>query len=87
MLASSVSCLNQTKDQLADALTKSLSQQRFSILRSKIGVSNESTILRGRISDKGPRIQSSRRFPYGYLVAKGGSAAWMFPIPAVNPSV
>ena len=34
-----------TKDQLADALTKSLSRQRFSLLRSKIGVSNGSTIL------------------------------------------
>ncbi|KAF7151361.1 hypothetical protein RHSIM_Rhsim02G0160900 [Rhododendron simsii] len=41
-----------TADQLADALTKPLSRQRLSLLRSKIGVSDGSTILRGRVKDK-----------------------------------
>ena len=38
-----------TTDQLADALTKPLSRQRLTLLRSKIGVSDGSTILRGHI--------------------------------------
>jgi len=41
-----------TTDQLADALTKPLSRQRFTLLRSKIGVSDGSTILRGHIRVK-----------------------------------
>jgi hypothetical protein len=41
-----------TTDQLADALTKPLSRQRFTLLRSKIGVSDGSTILRGCIRVK-----------------------------------
>lgn len=36
-------------DQLADALTKPLSRGPFQRLRSKIGVSDGSSILRGRI--------------------------------------
>ena len=39
-----------TKDQLADAMTKPLSPQRFLFLRNKIGVSDGSSILRGRNS-------------------------------------
>ncbi|KAJ6928874.1 hypothetical protein NC652_012891 [Populus alba x Populus x berolinensis] len=39
-----------TADQLADALTKPLSRQRLSFLLSKIGISDGSTILRGRLS-------------------------------------
>ncbi|KAK0591174.1 hypothetical protein LWI29_036520 [Acer saccharum] len=38
-------------DQLADSLTKPLSRTRFASLRSKIGVSEMPTILRGRIKD------------------------------------
>ncbi|KAH7848995.1 hypothetical protein Vadar_011483 [Vaccinium darrowii] len=41
-----------TADQFADALTKPLSRQRLSFLRSKIGVSNGTTILRGHVNDK-----------------------------------
>ena len=41
-----------TTDQLADALTKPLSRQRFTLLRTKIGVSDGSTILRGHIRVK-----------------------------------
>ncbi|KAK0585087.1 hypothetical protein LWI29_023298 [Acer saccharum] len=40
-----------SSDQLADSLTKPLSKTRFSLLRSKIGVSDIPTILRGRIKD------------------------------------
>ena len=39
-------------DQLADSLTKPLSRTRFSLLRSKIGVSEMPTILWGRVKDK-----------------------------------
>ncbi|WMV19609.1 hypothetical protein MTR67_012994, partial [Solanum verrucosum] len=39
------------KDQLADALTKPLSRQRLEFLRSKIGVSDGSSVLRGRVND------------------------------------
>ncbi|KAJ9558499.1 hypothetical protein OSB04_013113 [Centaurea solstitialis] len=42
--------INST-DQLADALTKSLPRPTFLHLRSKIGVSDGSSILRGRITD------------------------------------
>jgi len=38
-----------TTDQLVDALTKPLSHQWFTLFRSKIGVSDGSTVLRGRI--------------------------------------
>ncbi|RVW72768.1 Retrovirus-related Pol polyprotein from transposon RE2 [Vitis vinifera] len=38
-----------TIDQLADLLTKSLSRQRFQLLRSKIGVADGTSILRGHI--------------------------------------
>ncbi|KAJ9566234.1 hypothetical protein OSB04_002200 [Centaurea solstitialis] len=38
-----------SKDQLADVLTKPLSRQPFLLFRSKIGVSNGASILRGRI--------------------------------------
>lgn len=41
-----------TADQLADALTKPLSRPRLQLLRSKIGVSDGSPILRGRVKDK-----------------------------------
>ena len=41
-------------DQLADSLTKPLSRTRFALLRSKIGVSEMPTILRGRIKDTNP---------------------------------
>ena len=40
-----------TKDQLADVLTKALSRHQFTVLRSKIGVSNGASILRGRVKD------------------------------------
>ncbi|PON54728.1 hypothetical protein TorRG33x02_301590, partial [Trema orientale] len=40
-----------TKDQLADVLTKPLARQSFLSLRSKIGISNGSTILRGHIEN------------------------------------
>ena len=45
-----------TKDQLADILTKALSRHRFRLLRSKIGVSDGASILRGRIdhTSRGP---------------------------------
>jgi hypothetical protein len=39
-----------SKDQLADVLTKPLSRAPFLSFRSKIGVSNGSSILRGRIN-------------------------------------
>ncbi|RVW31560.1 Retrovirus-related Pol polyprotein from transposon RE1 [Vitis vinifera] len=38
-----------TQSQLADVLTKPLSKSRFLFLRSKIGISDGTTILRGRI--------------------------------------
>ena len=38
-------------DQLADSLTKPMSRIIFSLLRSKIGVSEMPTILRGRVKD------------------------------------
>ena len=41
-----------SKDQLADMLTKPLSRSQFLFLRSKIGVSDGSSILRGRAKDK-----------------------------------
>jgi hypothetical protein len=40
-----------TKDQLADCLTKPLSRQRHQDLRFKIGVSDGTPILRGRVKD------------------------------------
>ena len=40
-----------TQDQLADLLTKPLSRQRTELLRTKIGVTNGNSILRGRIKD------------------------------------
>lgn len=40
-----------TADQLADLLTKPLSQQRTAVLRSKIGLADGSPILRGRIRE------------------------------------
>ncbi|KAM1956212.1 hypothetical protein ACFX16_025655 [Malus domestica] len=40
-----------TTDQLADALTKSLPRPRFHLLRSKIGVSDGATVLRGRVKE------------------------------------
>ncbi|PON51233.1 hypothetical protein PanWU01x14_217940, partial [Parasponia andersonii] len=40
-----------SKDQLVDALTKPLPSLTFHKLRSKIGISSGSTVLRGRISD------------------------------------
>nr|CAD1844162.1 unnamed protein product [Ananas comosus var. bracteatus] len=54
-----------THDQLADVLTKPLSQQQFSLLRSKIGVHNGTPILRGRIGDNHSpgSINSKDRFP------------------------
>ncbi|KAF7130119.1 hypothetical protein RHSIM_Rhsim10G0160500 [Rhododendron simsii] len=47
-----------TADQLADALTKPLSCQRLSLLRSKISVSDGSTILRGRVKDKDQNLSA-----------------------------
>lgn len=41
-----------SKDQLADVLTKPLPRMQFTSIRSKIGVSNGSSILRWRISNK-----------------------------------
>ncbi|GKV01478.1 hypothetical protein SLEP1_g14026 [Rubroshorea leprosula] len=40
-----------SQDQLADGLTKPLSSIRFAHLRSKIGVANGTTVLRGRIKE------------------------------------
>ncbi|XP_022897576.1 uncharacterized protein LOC111411260 [Olea europaea var. sylvestris] len=42
-----------TQEQLADLLTKPLSKQRTSQLRTKIGIADGSPILRGRIKDHG----------------------------------
>ncbi|GKE96553.1 transposable element [Tanacetum coccineum] len=41
-----------SKDQIADVLTKPLARRMFLHFRSKIGVSDGSSILRGRIKDK-----------------------------------
>lgn len=41
-----------THDQLADILTKPLSRERFPLLRSKIGVSDGASLLRGRIREE-----------------------------------
>ena len=43
-----------SQDQLADMLTKPLTRAPFLRNRSKIGVSDGSSILRGRIKDIGP---------------------------------
>ncbi|KAK2985951.1 hypothetical protein RJ640_017579 [Escallonia rubra] len=40
-----------TKDQLADILTKALNRQQFLHLRAKIGVTNGASILRGRVNN------------------------------------
>jgi len=40
-----------SKDQLADMLTKPLPSGSFELLRSKIGISDRPTILRGHIRD------------------------------------
>ena len=40
-----------SKDQLADALTKPLSSFLFNQIRSKIGISNGSTVLLGRVRE------------------------------------
>ncbi|PHT74612.1 hypothetical protein T459_21889 [Capsicum annuum] len=40
-----------SKDQLDDMLTKSLPKSSFELLRSKIGIANRPTILRGHIRD------------------------------------
>ena len=44
-----------TTDQLVDLLTKPLSQQRTAVLRSKIGLTDGSPILRGRIEENCPK--------------------------------
>ena len=41
-----------SKDQLADMLTKPLGRSLFMHFRSKIGVSDRSSILQGRVKDK-----------------------------------
>lgn len=41
-----------SKDQIADVLTKPLPRQSFLHFRSKIGVSDGSSILRGHVKDK-----------------------------------
>ncbi|GKV31511.1 hypothetical protein SLEP1_g40194 [Rubroshorea leprosula] len=41
-----------SKDQLANGLTKPLSSTRFTYLRSKIGIADSSSILRGRVKEK-----------------------------------
>ncbi|KAK2968892.1 hypothetical protein RJ640_013235 [Escallonia rubra] len=46
-----------TKDQLADILTKALNRRQFLHLRSKIGVTNGASILRGRIKPTLPYKQ------------------------------
>lgn len=43
-----------TQDQLADLLTKPLSHQRTEFLRPKIGLTDGSPILRGRIEETCP---------------------------------
>jgi len=40
-----------TQDQLADLLTKPLSRQHTELLRHKIGLTDGSSILRGRIKE------------------------------------
>jgi hypothetical protein len=40
-----------THDQLADILTKALSRQKFHTLCSKIGLSDGTPILRGRVKE------------------------------------
>ncbi|GKV19456.1 hypothetical protein SLEP1_g29717 [Rubroshorea leprosula] len=47
-----------SKDQFADGLTKPLSSARFTYLRSKIGVTDGSSILRGRVKEKISAISS-----------------------------
>ncbi|CAL1355122.1 unnamed protein product [Linum trigynum] len=44
-------CYIPTAHQLADALTKPLSTTRFLLLRSKIGIVDTSSVLRGRIRE------------------------------------
>ncbi|KAI5312496.1 hypothetical protein L3X38_041669 [Prunus dulcis] len=59
-----------TIDQLVDALTKPLSYQRFHLLRSKIGVTDGGSILRGCIREA---VQASRGIAdYYCLLASGG---------------
>lgn len=47
-------CHVHTKDQWADVFTKPLSRQSFLFIRSKLGVADGSSILRGRNRPKGP---------------------------------
>ncbi|GJY00308.1 hypothetical protein Tco_0357326 [Tanacetum coccineum] len=42
-----------SKDQIADVLTKQLARRMFLNFRSKIGVSDGSSIFRGRVKDNG----------------------------------
>ena len=49
-----------THDQLADLLTKPLSRQRTELLRTKIGLSNGSSILRGRTREVCKDTQSKQ---------------------------
>ena len=49
-----------THDQFADLLTKALPKARFLSLRSKIGVLNGTTILRGCIRDNGQKSNLKR---------------------------
>ncbi|GFZ00771.1 hypothetical protein Acr_14g0004060 [Actinidia rufa] len=59
-------CDNVGANYLADALTKPLSSQRLSLLRHKIGVSNGSTILWGRVKamSSKPSTQAEQVYPY-----------------------
>ncbi|KAL6320707.1 hypothetical protein AAG906_008707 [Vitis piasezkii] len=50
-----------TIDQLADLLTKSLSRQRFQLLRSKIGVADGTSILRGHIRTASIHAENQHR--------------------------
>ena len=45
-----------TQDQHPDILTKPLAKQRFFLLRSKIGVSDGATVLRGHIRKESPSM-------------------------------
>ena len=52
-----------THDQFADLLTKALPKARFHLLKSKIGVLDGTSILRGCISDNGQKSSLERLPP------------------------
>ncbi|KAK2965442.1 hypothetical protein RJ640_017082 [Escallonia rubra] len=57
-----------TKDQLADILTKALGRPQFLHLRSKIGVTNGASILRGRVNDS---LSCKKQSPASHALSVG----------------